>query len=216
MHFKDSAPLTREQELKCIILAKRRNRAAHERLVKSNMRLVVMVTRPIALRYGGEWDDYIQEGVIGLTKAIERFEISRKLRLGTYAIHWIKAYASRYGQQQSKRQMASLDAPVGDDEFGETWLDQVPDNGELADAGHNRAETKQMVGEAVRLLNPVYREIAARRLMGEQTLEDIGDRMGVSRERVRQLEAKVKEKLSNILKTRMDADGVEIHEVLQP
>lgn len=216
MHFKDSAPLSREQELKLIILAKRRNKAARDRLVKSNMRLVVHVTRGIAQHYGGEWDDYISEGVIGLIKAIERFELKRKLRLGTYAIWWIKAYALRWGKTQRDKQMVSLDTPVGDDEMGETYLDQVPDTHELADVEHERSDVKQMVGEAVRLLNPVYREVATRRLMGDQKLEEIGDRLGVSRERVRQVEMKVKEKLASILKTRMDADGVEIHEVLQP
>ena len=63
---------------------------AAKHLVLSHLRLVVSISRNY-LGYGLPFADIIQEGTIGLMKAVKRFDTSHKVRLVTFAMHWIKA-----------------------------------------------------------------------------------------------------------------------------
>lgn len=92
----DSKPLSREDERKHIILAKRGIRTSRDLLIKSNQRYVLKCAYPFWKRFGGDLEDYMQEGNVGLVKAIEKFELAREFKLITYATHWIKAYISNF------------------------------------------------------------------------------------------------------------------------
>lgn len=86
--------LTSEEETKFAIQAKQGNRLAKEELIKANLRLVIS----IAKKYTNTeipLEDLVQEGNLGLLKAIDKFEPDRGYRFATYATHWIKQYIGR-------------------------------------------------------------------------------------------------------------------------
>ncbi|NUL82361.1 MAG: RNA polymerase sigma factor RpoD/SigA [Armatimonadetes bacterium] len=81
--------LNAEQEVEMATLAQAGCEYARTRLVEANLRLVVSVAKQY--RHGGvPIEDLIQEGVIGLLKAIARFDVTRGFRFSTYATHWIR------------------------------------------------------------------------------------------------------------------------------
>ena len=252
--------LTPEQE-KALAVAFRDqgDDTAAYRLVTSNLRLVAK----IAFKYRRFYKnvlDLIQEGNIGLMKAVQKFDPYRGVRLSTYARYWIQAYIMYFllanhrmvkvGTTQAKRKLfynltketkrlrdlgfdptpqriaesldvdvkdviemkqrlaspdASLDAPVGGEDtrsLGETFAstDELPDQ-EVEDA-----EMLQLVSGAMRrfgdtITNEREKVIWFDRLMSEDplTLEQIGGQFGVTRERARQIEAKLKKKLKGYL-----------------
>lgn len=64
--------------------------------MRSNIRLVYKLSWPFHKRYGGEIDDYVQEGLLGFLLAVDRFDTAKGMRLGVYATHWVKAYLRNY------------------------------------------------------------------------------------------------------------------------
>ena len=235
--------LTAAEEVALAKRVERGDRAAKERMINSNLRLVVHVAK----RYRGHgvpFGDLIQDGVIGLNRAVEKFDWRKGFKFSTYATWWIRQAVQRSIAGQSRtirvpthvherRQTlrrharrlepelgrpataeelaeasgielkhveealsvaearASLNAPVGDDdgEFGDLFADaNADDPAELAeDALRARA-----VREALADLPERERRILELRfgLDGDpQSLEAIGRELGLTRERVRQLEA---------------------------
>ncbi len=84
----------REHEL-AVALKERGDLAAASELVMSHLRLVVSIARNYA-GYGLQQSDLIQEGNIGLMKAVKRFDPARGVRLVSFAVHWIKAEMHEY------------------------------------------------------------------------------------------------------------------------
>jgi RNA polymerase primary sigma factor len=219
--------------------------AAKRRLIESNLRLVMSITRNYT-KAGVPLLDLIQEGNLGLIRAVEKFDYKRGFKLSTYATWWIRQAVTRaladQGRtirlpvhvaeqvrraQRSRRQLAqklnrdptveeiaqdagftvervrelfdlvedpvSLETPVGD---GESMVaDLIEDErAESPDgASADRARGVELAA-AVERLNPRMRHVVTRRfgLDGKppQTLEDVGTDLGITRERVRQLETR--------------------------
>ncbi len=92
--FKTERPLTKEEEDTLFLLAKKGNRAAKEKILKANMKFVIQV----AANYSSSCltqEELINEGAIGLWKALDYYDTSRGLRFITYAVWWIKASITR-------------------------------------------------------------------------------------------------------------------------
>src|SRR5574340_259075 len=88
--------LTQQEEVDCARrLSQHDDLKAAGRLVLSHLRLVVSVSRPY-LGYGLPQGDLIQEGNVGLMKAVKRFDPDQGVRLVSYALHWIKAEIHEY------------------------------------------------------------------------------------------------------------------------
>jgi RNA polymerase primary sigma factor len=226
-------------------------REAKRQLLESNLRLVVSIAKRHANR-GLSMLDLIQEGNIGLMKAVDRFQFRRGFKFSTYATWWIRQSISRavadYGRtirlpvhvieslnrlQRERRTLAadlgreptpmelakrmgvkvakvellldaarhpaSLDQPIGEGE--ETELGHL-----VRDTAARSPEEAAMQGElaseverAMAPLNDREREVMRLRFgLGterEHTLEEIGRRLSITRERVRQLEAQALKKM---------------------
>jgi RNA polymerase primary sigma factor len=93
--------LTKEEERIITRAAKDGDQAARKRLVESNMRLVINIARSYNNRLV-PLEDLIQEGAIGLMRAIDRFEPDRGFRFSTYATHWIRQAVGRAIDSKSK------------------------------------------------------------------------------------------------------------------
>nr|NLI50729.1 hypothetical protein [Propionibacterium sp.] len=90
-------PGASDEELRALRL---RGEAAFRRLVAANLRLVVMVTGPVARRTGLDHDELLQEGALGLLEAARRYDHTRGARFATFALPWIRM---RVGQQALTR-----------------------------------------------------------------------------------------------------------------
>ncbi len=73
-----------------LLTLQRQGEAAYTRLVAANLRLVTLVSGPLARRTGLDADDLLQEGVLGLLEAARRFDHTRGARFATFALPWIR------------------------------------------------------------------------------------------------------------------------------
>ena len=226
---------------------------AKQKLIESNVRLVMSITRNYT-RADVPLLDLIQEGNLGLIRAVEKFDWTMGYKLSTYATWWIRQSVTRaladqgrtirlpvHVAEQTRKVLrarrilaqklnrdplipeiakesgfppervqelleliedpVSLETPVGDGEsiFGDLIEDTKSDQPDAATAKMLRS--RELAG-ALRRLNPRMRRVLALRfgLDGEspQTLEQVGNGLGITRERVRQLEARALRELRQV------------------
>lgn len=215
--------LTREEEYELSRRVRRGDEAAREELARANLAFVVAVARKFAGRGGARLDDLVQEGNVGLMKAIEHFDAKKNVRFATYAVWWIRAYITRYlkdnrshvrGGEHERISMSdfSLDAPL-DDDSESTYLERLEDAGPTPDQTFLALERDEEVSAALlrvkKRLGDLGWDILQERLTQDKprTLEELGQRWGVSRERVRQVELKTKSFLARYLAA-VNEDGL--------
>jgi RNA polymerase primary sigma factor len=212
-------PLERAEEHAIALRARAGDRAAAQKLARHNLAFVVAVARR-QRRGAVRLEDLIQEGNVGLMKAVEKFDPHAGTRFSTYAVWWIRAYIGKYLKEarSSVRPISgtvaladlSLDTTV--DEEGEiTHLDRIEDEGPGPEDRYLSAESDRGVRETVskvrRRIGELGWEIVHSRLQQDDpvTLEEIGKRWGVSRERVRQVELRAKHYLRRAIVEERDA-----------
>src|SRR5512147_28857 len=206
-------PLTRDEEHALALRARKGDVRAKQKLVRHNLAFVVAIARK-QRRGTVRLDDLIQEGNVGLMRAVEKFDPHAGTRFSTYAVWWIRAYVGKYLKEARStvrpqsgtvaQPDLSLHGAIGD-ESDDTHLDRIEDEGPGPEDDYLRTEGDRVVRDALgkirkRIGEPGW-DIVHSRLEQNQprTLEEIGKRWGVSRERVRQVELKTKQFLHRYL-----------------
>ena len=251
--------LTREEEHDLAVQYKQfGDIEAAYKLVRSNLRLVVMIAREYERAFRNLLD-LIQEGNIGLMESLKNFDPYRGVRFPSYAVWWIRAYIIRYlmnnwrmvklGTTQAQRRLffnlqkekekleaegfvpgakliaqrldvkeseviemdqrlsgrdLSTDAPMVEGETA-TLLNTLTDNSPTPEERLVEDEYQQAIKERLKIFGEGLKDkelvVFRERLMAEEplTLREIGERYSISRERVRQIEHRVKKKLKSYL-----------------
>ncbi len=246
--------LTHPEEVDLSTRAKDGDRSARERLIEKNLRLVVSVAKKYR-GYGLPFEDLIQEGNIGLMKAVEKFDPDRGFRFSTYATWWIRQAVQRAVADKGRtirvpvhmtekiRKMArsynelsaEFDRNPNDEEVAERlgWTvdevrdvkDAMPDATSLNQPLSQERDASELgefvederasdtAGQVMREMETAHLKEAIERLpdraryvlvrrygLDEQasaTLAQLSEELGISRERVRQLQREAEQMLKS-------------------
>jgi RNA polymerase primary sigma factor len=233
--------------------ARREQKRLREEMVRAHLRLVVAIAKKYRGHSSLELSDLIQEGNLGLMRAVEKYNYRRGVKLSTYAVWWIRQSITRamadqgrmirvpvrmaetarkvhrersklhqqHGREPGADEIAarsgiakaqveqalslvqhptSLDIPIGED--GDATLADLIEAPDAINP-HTVAEAaalRECVAEVLAELTPREERILRMRFgigMPDHTLEQVGKTFGVTRERIRQIEAKALQKLSD-------------------
>lgn len=172
-----------------------------DELIENNTKLV----RNIANKFNPEDEDVFSEGMIGLIKAINKFDPSKNNKFSTYAYHYIRgAILDYYSRIESKIPDAiSLNGKVDDSEDVELidLLEDEYNHAEQYEEHDLNISRKKFVYHVLdNACNTQERDVFKMYLSGN-TRKDITIKYGISRERVRQIEVKVKDLLQHYIST---------------
>ena len=204
---KETLPLalTQEEESALLEQLKEHDDNAKNKLIEHNLRLVVYIAKKFDTG-GGELDDLISVGAIGLIKAVQSFDVDKNIKLATYASRCIENEILMFIRKRTKHNAeVSLDEPLNYDKDGNELLlaDVLENENDVVGSELESQGEKRLLWNAIRRLNPREQKIMELRfgLSGqeENTQKEVADLMGISQSYISRIEKKILSRLKKDL-----------------
>ena len=199
-------PLSKEEELKCLIECKKGDMEAKNKLIEHYLRLVVFLAKNYEST-GYEMEDLISIGSIGLIKGIETYKIDKNIKLATYASRCISNEILMYIRKNKKRKKeVSLEDSLNyDNEGNELHLEDVlGTENDLVSDSYEREVERKCVGEEINKLKPREKQIMVLRygLNNKEiyTQKEVAAILGISQSYISRIEKKVIKNIRNLMK----------------
>ena len=199
------APLTAEEERLLLDHLPADDGSIRRTLIERNLRLVVFIARKFD-NTGVMLEDLISIGTIGLIKAVNTFDPTKKIKLATYASRCIENEVLMFLRRHSRtRQEVSIDEPLKTDWDGNELLlsDVLGTEPDTVSRGIEDDAEKAMLMEALSRLNPRERQIMSLRFglggRDEMTQKEVADVMGISQSYISRLEKRILQRLQGEL-----------------
>ena len=194
-------PLTAEEERQLVTRLHQDDGTVRSILIERNLRLVVFIARKFDNTCVG-LEDLISIGTIGLIKAVNTFDPSKKIKLATYASRCIENEVLMFLRHTSKlRHEVSLDEPLRTDWDGNELLlsDVLGTEHDLVSRGIEEDAEKQLLWGALSHLSPREQRIMHMRFgmagYQEMTQKEVADQLGISQSYISRLEKRILNRL---------------------
>lgn len=201
--------LSREEECELVLRAQNGDTDARNRIIEANLKFVHKVAMWFT-SYGVDMGDLISEGNLGITKAIDKFDVNRGIKFYSYAVWWIRQSIVEFIEKYKGCQSVDIPENLGfDDTLDDDERDMMKSSVET-DSAYDDAQCfcettdkerdDKLVGRLMGVLTETERKVIDMTYGmedDEKTLKEIGKELGVSMERVRQIRIKAIRKMKS-------------------
>lgn len=197
--------LTNEEEEVLLQRLRNKDETARSELIEHNLRLVVYIAKKFESS-GADIDDLISVGAIGLIKAVQSYDVSKNIKLATYASRCIENEILMFIRKKTKQNYeVSLDEPLNYDKDGNELLlsDILESEPDEVNSMLEKSSENKILWNAIRKLNAREQKIMELRfgLNGdeESTQKEVADMLGISQSYISRIEKKILSRLKKDL-----------------
>ena len=183
------------------------NKNASNILLKNNMGLIYKIVNHYKFHPNFNFDDLVQEGLIGLNRAFDKFDLSKNIKISTYGAYWIKAYIQRWlSKNGSVVRQKNRGHEIGISFYSDKSLDEERDyltddkNPEMILIKRDNDFLIEKAKElALQRVNPKKYQILEEMLKNDMNATIVGEKFGMSRQsidsNIKQIVRKIKRKI---------------------
>ena len=198
-------PLSKEEELECLIKAKQGDISSKNKLIEHNLRLVVFIAKKYDSK-NYELEDLVSIGTIGLIKGINTYKIDKNIKLATYASRCIANEILMFLRKNKKvvNEISLEDTLNYDSDGNELSLsDILGTDSDIVDKEYERKSDKVLLEKEINKLSSRDKQIMIMRYglynTDEYTQKEVADLLNISQSYISRIEKKVIRKIKNLL-----------------